>query len=767
MADEYYDIGAQLDGQQGDSLELADARATLAACLKRKEFKVLCLRKLDDRDGGPAEVIVVTCINDQVPSRNLAGIRARERLAFVFRPATDRPPEVRALRRSFPVTMHQNEPEKGAAASLCLYFEPWAAIRRTWTPEKFLSRVLWWLTATARSELHRADQPVEQLYFDSPFEVVFPPNYDQALLDKSREVVFKQVRRSDGTVKVLNGVFVPKNANAPSELRKYVALVLTLPPLIHSTIQRFPLTLGSLNDDLASRGVDLLSELERSIRDVTPQSGIAQQAESFCLLVLRTPIQRNLEDKPERIEVRAALIKERIGLLGAQVGALHLQGNNYYAIQLLPGTQKLIDPRWREAEICQIEVKEAATRHYARVASGVAASDCEFKAVLAGVGALGSAMLDIWICEGWGNWTIIDPDTVEPHNVVRHVSKALGVGHFKVDIAAIEVEAKYLSGEIKVRGIVSSASNCANAEVRGAITEAALFVDASTTLEVPREWSLRSDTPRSASVFLTPSGKGSVLLIEDAAQRIRLDAIEAQYYRAIVNSDWGADHLTGHFGHVWVGAGCRDVSNVVPVENVRLHAALLAKGVRISHKGEEARIAVWTFREETGAIESHIIEPSPTSHATTDDWRIVWDQATVEKLERMRFARLPSETGGVIVGYIDHAVFTIYIVDVLPPTSDSKGDQTGFVRGVKGLNEELERIRNVTGNVVDYIGEWHSHPPRASALPSCDDVSLLQHLADTLAQEGEPALMMIVGEQQLSIIIGGQEISVVLQVTAA
>jgi hypothetical protein len=47
--------------------------------------------------------------------------------------------------------------------------------------------------------------------------------------------------------------------------------------------------------------------------------------------------------------------------------------------------------------------------------------------------------------------------------------------------------------------------------------------------------------------------------------------------------------------------------------------------------------------------------------------------------------------------------------------------------------------------MVTYVGEWHSHPPFCAASPSTDDRTLLKTLADTLGDDGDPALMLIVG----------------------
>lgn len=128
-----------------------------------------------------------------------------------------------------------------------------------------------------------------------------------------------------------------------------------------------------------------------------------------------------------------------------------------------------------------------------------------------------------------------------------------------------------------------------------------------------------------------------------------------------------------------------------------------------------------------------------------DAWTVISHAAISAKLNALRAARLPAETGGLIVGYIDHPLKRIFIVDVLPAPSDSEGTPSGFVRGTDGLLAALDAIRDRTAGIVGYLGEWHSHPPFHTPRPSEDDVSLLVHCETVLARDGVPALMVIVG----------------------
>ncbi|MFO0754604.1 MAG: Mov34/MPN/PAD-1 family protein [Thermodesulfovibrionales bacterium] len=354
-------------------------------------------------------------------------------------------------------------------------------------------------------------------------------------------------------------------------------------------------------------------------------------------------------------------------------------------------------------------------------------------------------MVELWSKECWGEWTLIDPDTLEPHNVVRHVAKNHQIGLFKTDAVKEMAEANYAPLHYPVTSIPDSAVNLGNKKVRSAITAADFIVDASTTLEVPRTLSNGDETTRSVSVFIAPSGNASVLLLEDSDRSLRLDILEAQYYRAALSSAWGDKHFADPGKNLWVGMGCRDVSLMMSNEIVQFHAALLARQTRLLRDRPEACIKVWSADPETGAVEAFNIEVKAATKEKIESWSVVVDEGTKKKLYEVRQQHLPKETGGVVLGYIDQKLRTIYVVDVLEAPPDSEADESGFIRGVEGLKEQLERVSRRTAGVVGYLGEWHSHPTFHSAHVSSQDEEVIQYLKETLSQDGLPAVMVIVG----------------------
>lgn len=775
MTVEFISFGEPYPDLSPDSLRQSVSKKTLGLCEASKEFQVieLCHKVQDEK---VSDIIIVDCFNGRIPSRNPYDIKVRERLALVFTP--DKLPEVKPLRAGFPILPHMNHVLPGEPASLCLYVDTWQSLERTWTPQKHLQRILWWLTESAKGTLHRDDQSLEPLYFESPFEIVLPNDFDEksgdpnlvlfpeAIRIEQPPLNFKVVRCSfqdkksiatqestkskvsrvpiigapSGIYRAVGPLFVPQECHEKKKIPHFEILTVTGPSTVHGIIEQYPRTLGELDDQMISRGGSILEPLKKVIQEKT-HGGISHEDLTECLLIVSMQLQRAADAQPEKKYKQAFEIVSDLAGLGDKTGALTKSpvDGKWYSI---PTDNK---QDWRDIKIWPIEVKTANTKDFARVASDVVLLTADFKGVLAGVGALGGSLAEMWSKDHWGSWSFIDPDLVKSHNIIRHIAKNFHIGVFKTDVVKDMVEFNYQDDYYHATSIPRSANNFHSETVKESISKADFLVDATTTIEIPRDLSQREDVPRSVSVFLTPSGRDSALLMESADRSLRLDALEAQYYRAIINAEWGKDHLEGHRGSIRVGAGCRDVSSIISFESIQFHAAMIARQVRLLRDKSAAYIRVWIGDFETGALSASKITSYEPARFNCGDWCVVMDRGVNEKLGAIRMDRLPKETGGVILGYIDQKLKHIYVVDVLNAPPDSDADLTGFTRGVEGLKAALSEVARRTANIVGYIGEWHSHPEFFSACPSSIDDALIKELADILEQDGQPALMIIVG----------------------
>lgn len=745
MPDQFFALDNAVELLPAEPLLLERARVLLDAIHAHPDF--ILIQRCRSTDGSGSECLVVEVECHGVPGRNRHGILCPERTALVVHQDPARLLDVLMLRKSFPLLMHQNQPTADRPASLCLYFDPPASVFRNWTPQRFLQRILWWLERSAKDELHPIDQPVEGLFFASRYELVLPWNYDALRADATQRLAtLRGPERPDhGVTFYLEAI--PSDGKV--RLPPITHLSLDLPPIVHGTVAPDPATLGDLSDVLQGRGVDLFAPLRDELRSQISAAGVpVEQDTQHTVIVLHIPIQRKPDEPPYVSQQRAFLALTGGYKLGESMGALFLHGGKYFNAEGLFGVAPKIE--WRAQQVMPVAVLRYSDSEAARRYSGI--TEPGPKGLLIGAGSLGSAMLNLWGRSGWGQWTVVDKDHIKPHNLARHTAYAQHVGTPKAEVAA-DLHAAMSRGASTVTAVVTDTCNFTQEPMASALRASELVIDASTTLEYPRAVSAENAVPRHISVFITPNGNSAVLLAEDRERKQRLRTLEAQYYRALIEQDWGGQHLDGAKAF-WSGASCRDISVVLAYSRIQAHASTLAEQIPLAAGQAEARIRIWQRDPDSGATTVHTVPVHDEEHRRIGEFDAFVDEGVKQSLRAMRRAQLPQETGGVLVGYYDFTLKAVIIVAALAAPPDSKGTRGGFKRGTEGLPERIAEISRRTTGIVGYIGEWHSHPPCHSARPSTDDLIQLAHLAQTMAADGLPGVQLIVGENDISLLQG-------------
>ena len=745
MADEFFTLTDTTELTSAADLTLHRARELASAIRTHPDFSLLQVLRSGGEDGPEYLVVDIECHG--VPGRNPHGIQCPERAALVVQPDPSRLVEVLMLRKGFPLLMHQNQPGEDRPANLCLYFESPVSVFRTWTPQRFLQRILWWLEKSAKDELHPADQPVEGLFFASRYELVLPWNYHDLREDKNQRLiaVLGDKRPDQGITCFMKAI--PAGATASGPPLTHIAL--TLPTIVHGTVEPDPVTLGDLADLLSRRGIDLLASLRSEIQSHTSQDGVPLASDSkLTIILLNIPIRHHADETVIAIQSRAFLLLSGGCKLGESMGALFLHAGKYFNSEGVIGG--LSKDEWRAHDVWPMAVLRFNDPAAARSQSGI--SDEGPQGVLIGAGSLGSSLLNLWGRSGWGRWAVVDKDHIKPHNLTRHTTYAQHVGSTKADAVA-GLHSAMSNGSSIVTAINADACAFNSEPVASTLKAATLVVDASTTLEYPRSISGQDDAPRHVCVFITPNGNAAVMLAEDAACQRRLRTLEAQYYRALIEQDWGGTHLEGA-KTFWSGASCRDISYVLPYARIQGHASTLAEQLPVAVQDEAARIRVWQRDPATGSVALHNVPVQAERSIPFGRFQLFMDDEVELSLRELRRKTLPNETGGVLLGYFDLNIQAVVIVTALPAPPDSKGSPGGFERGTEGLRERIAEVARRTAGIVGYIGEWHSHPRGHSAQPSSDDLTQLGHLAEQMANEGLPAIQLIVGEKDLSLLQG-------------
>lgn len=718
------------------------------ACLNNSSCEVVGLKSDPDKK---TQTIVADFADGTFDAENSAGINRVERLSITYNPESDFFWEVKALRKDFPITLHQYHVMENEPCSLCLYFEPWYTIERSWTPELFLNRIFWWLRETANGTIHGDDQPLEQLFFSSPYNIILPDNYFNEEVTKQKSISFTLIENDAAKAKTLIGEYA---INSSDNKPFCVIVPVALTPLENGPVEDYPYTLGQLQALLENRGAGILESLKNSVLDKVTGNGISNDSrgKEFVLLLIGVPRIRN--GVIEKIESQGFMVDLSFVELGEKLNILIKapDQNRWYRDAL--GNSE--GDGWENVPVFPVSVSTYPSREDIRQFSGIDKDEVGPSGIIAGAGALGGMIGKIWERECWGNWIFIDDDVVKPHNIARHIATRHAVGFAKSVVLDSTVTGIHgFKDNNSPKNYVDSVTSD-NPEIVKLIEDSEILIDATTTLYVPRDISRQEKYPRTASVFIAPSGMSSVMLLEDIDRSIRCNSLEAQYYRAILNSEWGKDHLSGHLGKFWVGAGCREATVAISDELIHLHAAILSRQIRKRSEDSSARICVWDCEDQTGGVTFYDIAVYSTQSALVSDWEILWDEGFIDEAKIHRKTALPNETGGLLFGIIDQKDKTITLVKACEAPENSESSPSSFERGAYESPDVLDDCHKRTGGVVTYVGEWHSHPQGCSVLPSQDDIGQLHFLTNALQIEGMPALMLIISDSSIGFYLRGQ-----------
>lgn len=738
MADAHLDV----DGVVVEPAALTHSGARATALAARGQFAAV----VECRKSETTETVVLD-VDVERPQTPVVDIRASERVAAVFSLEADTLPEALALRKDFPDVPHLNLRDRELPRSLCLYDQVWTEIKRSWTGTGFIEHIRRWLRLTARGELHGEDQPLEPLMFSHGFDLVVPSGFG---IDDGPMALPARI----GLVGGMQGrVIVCWNARAAERggACSYVMYIKT-PPRAHGVIRHMPKTIADIAALVDGDSFSLLAHTRDALwaipEEIRRDPELRKKVAPIFMLGL--PKTRRNGGQVEVVETKAFISFDGIESVGVAVGAWVVDGASLVPIL---GGENSADGSSASVVVANVVHELSPTQ--AAAYSGLAKRD-ERRIVAIGIGALGSQVAMNLARSGSGEWTLVDDDAFMPHNAVRHALKGgFVVGRNKAECVAASMNsitpshevARFLPANLHKPGDYRD-------QLAEAVEASDLILDMSASVAVARELSDEDRATRAVSFFLAPSGHDLVMLAEDSERRLRLDDLEMLYYKAVATKPELEGHLEVDGSTMRYGASCRDVSVLMSQTTVGTFAGIGTAAVQQTREDTGAAIRVWRMHPRTLSFSAIDIELDDFEEVRQHGWRVRVSRGLFGDVLARREERLPNETGGILIGGVDHARRCVHIVHALGSPPDSEEWPTMYIRGVKGLEAECRRVVTATDGNLNYLGEWHSHPPGASTKPSPDDAKVFNWICELAAAEERPAIMLIVSENEARLFVG-------------
>lgn len=362
------------------------------------------------------------------------------------------------------------------------------------------------------------------------------------------------------------------------------------------------------------------------------------------------------------------------------------------------------------------------------------------RSVVFGCGAIGSKITMHLARSGQTNLTLIDPDHVSPHNLVRHSLFADDIGQNKADALSEKIkkifpfeQQKIISGSSFKEGLIDKKETFNSYSWVLDFTASDAFFNKLAILKSLHDCNV-------ASASISNFGNLGIMYKEGELRNPRIDDLQIYLYSLSVNDEaiqnWLSEEQLAVSSNnllVQVGVGCNSETTILSDDKISSHASYFSGVLKkeMTKNSKKGKIYLnWIIDEGDYRIQTQVINVNPfeTFQAVNDSsWTIRFKDGIIEQLKDEFFNAGRNETGGVFLGICNYKTKTIHITLSITAPIDSKASSTQFIRGYDGLAEQISKMESKSGGQIGYIGEWHTHPDGPSILSQQDMISVKKH----------------------------------------
>jgi hypothetical protein len=400
-------------------------------------------------------------------------------------------------------------------------------------------------------------------------------------------------------------------------------------------------------------------------------------------------------------------------------------------------------------DLAQIPVHLLQVYHRLSTASAAAMNgvdDFHEKILAIGMGALGSQIFNNLMRSGFGRWQVVDCEVLLAHNCARHLLGEWAVGRNKAEAMVELTNAIFYDSQVAEAIPADVLNPGPHKETFEKCYGCADFVfDFSASIAVSRRLATTQSPARHLSAFMSPRGRTLVITAEDSERTVRLDWLEMLHYRAVLNEPNLRDTLLVQDAYLRYGTACSDVSGELAQDTTAIWAGVASRGIKQIVAMSSPALHIYCSKPD-GSTALFAQQVTALVSVRLDEWTIHLDSWLIAKIGSLREAKLPNETGGILLGHFDTYHRICSLVDIVPSPSDSVEWPTSYIRGCAGLPAKVADAETHTMGRIGYVGEWHSHPRGATLQPSADDLEAYSWLITHMQTEALPAIMVIAGD---------------------
>ncbi|WP_026968219.1 Mov34/MPN/PAD-1 family protein [Algoriphagus terrigena] len=635
-------------------------------------------------------------------------------------------------RLDFPAenTPHINPTIKGRPYSLCLFRGDSSDWFSQHTILDFVERLRAWMQDAAEDNLIKPDDDFELTRVDEDQHVIFFPERDVV------DIINAEWKENSGSKGMVVANFVINTEDAPKDAgQKEIAWLVRLfqqeiGDLTQASVVTEPkqvpgLILFANADTIDSRYVTRLPhDLESLIvwadeRGIDLQNMLAKFAASHLEMGRMFPIVFAIK-RPRKV-------------------INHLTDLEFISFTIIPVFEEHTKALLLSSSVASAALYRKNSIPLAQYLSGYPSGESYSEVHYIGLGAVGSKIAMHFSRAGLIPKTLIDPDYSLPHNNIRNALINYP-GVKKIDKLDSDIKQLYLNNIDNAFDIKKKPKELLNALAEDPelfSDKKQLIIDSTASYGVENFLNrrLKVDGSRYARIELADKGNIGFLRVEGLQRNPRIDDLMMEVYRLAITdknlSAWLKENHLARASHslideIYLGLNCSTDTLIMPDDKVSLHTAAASIGLRNFNQSPQDSGLLQITKVSDGPLvslgtEALAVQPVFIVKADNQpEWQLRFRHSLYEYLINELHENRPNETGGIFIGRVDKANKIIYIADILNAPSDSTKSPYMFTRGIEGLSEKVKQIRDKTGDMLEYVGEWHTHPTGSASLSGTD-----------------------------------------------
>ena len=406
---------------------------------------------------------------------------------------------------------------------------------------------------------------------------------------------------------------------------------------------------------------------------------------------------------------------------------------------------------WRESiKVEAISHRDPLTLKLARYISSRQDNFYQNQLLFLGCGAIGSKLIFHLARSGQGKMTLVDHDIMSPHNLVRHALMGNCIAQNKADaIKNILIEMYEDDPDIEIDTMKESALNIFLGTNREILDKYNLIID-STASPIILNLLQGAILPKTLSCCrceIADDGRIGLMSIEGNKRNPRLDDLQVAIFDSAITkreiSSWlrsnkkkSEDELGSYLSEINIGISCSSDTMKLSDDIVSLHTSYFSIGIKniekeMNKRNGQIQISFCTENHndkhsgdssfEAALFQFKVLPVDIVQSENDQYWQIRLKNGIKEQLHDEFRRAMPNETGGLLIGRINQKAKIIYVTSFLKAPQDSTSSPCAFKMGIDDIPEEINRINELTGGMLGYVGEWHTHPNGEPELSFVDE----------------------------------------------